>query len=487
MKTFFKLILFNLVFQLTFNVYGQGTNNLDQNINVKTKSDQVISNKFCATDHLTDILFKKFPSLKQRQEAIDRNIYLIKTGSQRSNTVLASYTIPMVVHIIHNNGSENIPDNQVIDGIQHLNDAFANVGFYDPTTGVDVEIDFCLAKQDENGEFTTGINRVQSSLTDMIMETQDLDVKNLIRWDPTEYLNFWLVNTITSQSMGPGVAGYAYFPSSHGNPEDGIVVESYLFGSSEDNSKVHVHEVGHYLGLYHTFQDGCASNNCLKDGDKVCDTPPDASTASVSCNTSINTCTTDEDDTSANNPFRPISLGGLGDQDDMFINYMDYGFQDCQSAFTAGQKDRMTISISVTRSSLLLSTTCVDPCTTSISSLFLSSDTIINIDSLVSFSNTSTGATDYTWQIDGITFSTAQDTSYVFKIKGAHTITLIASNGDPTCIKEYSKTIQVVCPFNSSFTASATNVTFGYTVDFTNNTTGATSYEWFLDGVSQGS
>lgn len=150
-------------------------------------------------------------------------------------------------------------------------------------------------------------------------------MKDLTRWDPRHYLNIWLVREITSESVGDGVAGYAYFPSSHGTREDGIVGEARWFGSSTDNSKIFAHEAGHYLGLYHTFQGGCANNDCLADGDRVCDTPPDGTTIGVSCGSTFNSCTTDDDDLSINNPFRPSGSGGIGDQNDLYIDYMDYG------------------------------------------------------------------------------------------------------------------------------------------------------------------
>jgi Pregnancy-associated plasma protein-A len=171
-----------------------------------------------------------------------------------------------------------------------------------------------------------------------------------------------LVAGINSAALGSGVAGYAYLPYSHGLPEDGIVNEASWFGSSSDNSKVHIHEVGHYLGLYHTFQNGCANLDCTLDGDQVCDTPPDGSTGASPCGISQNSCSSDEDDTSANNPFRPVLLGGLGDQNDLIENYMDYSAQACQTLFTAGQSERMNAALENERASLLGSGGCVSSC-----------------------------------------------------------------------------------------------------------------------------
>ena len=104
----------------------------------------------------------------------------------------------------------------------------------------------------------------------------------------------------------------------------------------------------------------------MTDGDQVCDTPPDNTTTSIPCGASMNSCNSDEDDTSINNPFRSISLGGLGAQNDMYQNYMDYGFQNCQDRFTDGQKARMRSALTGTRSSLLSSAGCINPAIPSI-------------------------------------------------------------------------------------------------------------------------
>ena len=182
---------------------------------------------------------------------------------------------------------------------------------------------------------------MMSSSTNVTTNRQDdIALKNNITWDQTQYLNIWLVKEITSPTQGSGVAGYAYLASAHGRPVDGVVNEARWFGSSPDNSKVHIHEVGHCLNLYHTFEGGCPNSDCMTNGDHVCDTPPGASTAAVQCNAPPNTCVTDADDISSNNPF-----ASSGDQNDMFNNYMDYGYQTCQDAFTEGQKQRMVAAL----------------------------------------------------------------------------------------------------------------------------------------------
>jgi PKD repeat protein len=260
------------------------------------------------------------------------------------------------------------------------------------------------------------------------------------------------------------------------------VNEARFFGSSPDNSKVHIHEMGHYLGLYHTFEGGCINNDCLTDGDRVCDTPPDASVAAVLCNIAVNTCSTDADDPSTNNPFRSVSLGGIGDQNDMIINHMDYGLDICRTVFTLGQKDRMVSALTLIRRSLLQSKGCEDLCPSPILLSFSPPDTSVVLGTNLNFTNTTTGATTYQWNVNGSAFSSAPNPAYIFSQQGKHTITLIASNGNNTCTVRDSITIDVKCSSEAVFSAPQ-NIKPGEAITFTNQTTGATSYEWFIDGT----
>lgn len=318
----------------------------------------------CATDLLKKL---KGESYRKKEDSINNLLY--KDTFKKHKRAGQTYVIPVVFHIVHNGGPENISDSRIIKCLKDLNEAFSNTGAYAQSAGVNTDIQFCLAVQDPDGNITSGITRTVSPLTNINMENQDSDLKNLIRWPAQDYLNVWVINEINSLSSGPGVAGYAYFPSSHGNLEDGIVIEAQWTGTSTDYSKVLIHEAGHYLGCYHTFEGGCTNSNCLMDGDRVCDTPPDASTNYVNCGATANTCTSDEDDTSPLNPFRSVGLGGMGDQVDMTTNYMDYNDLACVNMFTQGQKDRMIPAISIVRKSLLQSKGCKSPCTSPIAFL----------------------------------------------------------------------------------------------------------------------
>lgn len=448
----------------------------------------------CITDQIhqeklaTDSIYAKNHQLQQQQtyQAIQKILAQRRKNPDLLNKSAALYNIPVVVHIIHNNGTENISDAQVQQGMQDLNDAFRHEAPYNGPKGVDIEIEFCLAKQDPSGNPTNGINRVVSTLTDH-NSTNDLALKDLSRWDTKKYLNIWLVKEICMPSYGCGVAGYAYYASAHGASFDGIVNEARWFGSSKNNSKIHIHEVGHYLNLIHTFDGGCPNTNCLMNGDRVCDTPPDDSKSGVACGSSANTCTTDEDDTSLNNPFRPIALGGLGDQPDMHENYMDYSFQSCQNAFTQGQKDRMIYALTNIRSSLLTSVGCAIPCPVAIKANFTIAPAFtVNVGTTVNFTNASSNATDYEWFVNGATQSIVTNFSNLFTTAGTYQIKLIARNPaqSAACIADTTISINVVCPaLTVDFTMPNDTITAGDSFLLI-NTSSAGTFQWFVNGSS---
>jgi hypothetical protein len=338
--------------------------------------------KGCATDALMQQLYKLHPEMLEKQKQSERfyQTSFIKQANPLSTRSAAVVTIPVVVHVMHKPGTpigmnENISNAMIQTGIQHLTQAFrkqapafSGVGRNLNIVGADVELEFCLASRAPNGSATNGINRVATTLSDLdlSMGTQELALKNLSVWDQERYLNIWLVNEICN-GTNCGTAGFAYYSASHGQPEDGVVNEARFFGSSTTGSKIHIHEVGHYFNLKHTFGDAgilnCTNNNCLTDGDGVCDTPPDALDIGVICGAAQNSCASDANDTNVRNPFRSVLNGGLGDQVDLYEDYMDYSPQSCQTTFTEGQKTRMRAALEGDRIKLKSSLGCVPPTT----------------------------------------------------------------------------------------------------------------------------
>ena len=476
-----NFLLKNLLSTFTFVTIGLGFTVLAMDWtsppNPTTSTPTTVLSNYCAHDELLQAKLED-PAYFNKHLAYEKSMRdHLTNGSFGAEAI---YTLPVVVHIVHQNGPENIPDAQIFQAIQDLNDAFENVGYYDQGTGVNTEFEFCLATQDPDGNPTNGITRDVSPLTDMVLETEDIALKNVNRWDPLLYINIWVVGEITSASVGPGVAGYAYFPTSHGQAEDGIVVEAQRFGDTPSNSAVHVHEMGHYLGLYHTFQGGCVNNDCLADGDRVCDTPPDQTTAAAPCDFPQNSCDTDVNTADPNNPLTT-------DEDDMIENYMDYGDLLCYSAFTQGQTDRMTFTIENIRQSLLGSIGCLDPCPVAITASFTASSTTIDIGETVNFTNTSIDFDGSEWDVDGTVFSNATDTAFQFNQLGTFTVTLNTTNSvDSVCMQSSSLEITVVCPVGSNFLIdNPSPIGVNETVNFTNVSSNAITYEWLVNDVLQ--
>jgi len=382
------------------------------------------------------------------------------------------YIIPVVVHIIHDGGPENIPDAQIIAAIDHLNEGFAAQGYFaQQGATVNSQIQFCMAKRDPNGNATNGITRTQSPLTNMVMETEDIQTKDLSRWNPLDYVNIWVVKEISSLSLGPGVAGYAYFPSAHGGPEDGMICEAKFFGTDPSEDAVLIHEMGHYFGLYHTFQGGCQNNDCSLDGDRVCDTPPDNATHTT-C--PFNSCSTD---VAPGSPF-------LSDVDDFTGDFMDYSPFPCYHFFTAEQAIRMQATVETARASLLDSKGCLDPCTQPIVAAFSATPNPVLAGQTVTFTNNSTGATNFSWSENGLEFSQNLNASRTFNSVGTFPIVLTANNNDPNCKDTSVVNIVVECALDALFSSANSSALVGETVLFTNLTTGAApiTYEWSING-----
>lgn len=323
-----------------------------------------VESKTCGFDKMHRETLETSKQYQQRNKHFEKTVLNQENNvTQRNNPI---YTIPVVVHIMHlpadavvGTGS-NISLAQIQTGMAHLNDAFRNANDYSGgpyytnagVNSVDTEIEFFLANTDPDGLPSMGVNRVGTEHSDLYAYefgasgfTKTYEMKTLSNWDSNDYLNIWLVNSICEYSTpsGCGIQGLSTFPPSHGYLNDGIVLEGNLWGTNSDNSKAAVHEIGHYLGLYHTFEGGCTETDCQTGGDRVCDTPPDNSTSSGGAGITMNSCNNDA--TVTNSSFN-------SDVEDIYENYMDYGSSSLKNTFTPGQKTRMNATLATTRASL---------------------------------------------------------------------------------------------------------------------------------------
>ena len=301
----------------------------------------------CATEAHHAWLMQSDPQYKARflhQKAILDSLKYAPLPNDRQSPPV--YTIPVVVHVIHLGEQvgyqTNIPDQQILDAIEGLNERYANAN----GAGTDIEIQFCLATRDPNGCPTSGINRVDGSVIPGYREegvtwdgscgVDEVSVKDLSKWPTWEYYNIWVVRDICGS-----VAGYAYYPN--GNDYDGTVID--IVSMTRDNGTL-AHELGHGLNLKHTFSgddnNECPANNdCLADGDEICDTPPHRT----------NMC-------GLNNP-----CTSEGDWLNSKLNWMSYCFpSEADGRFTPDQRTRMRNTMLVDpRAALTLSEGCINP------------------------------------------------------------------------------------------------------------------------------
>lgn len=279
--------------------------------------------KHCGQTQALKNLYAKHPEIKQHADFLNQQKAQTQSVKKTSSS---HYVIPVVFHIMHQYGSENISDAQVIDAVRILNEDYqlknADTSVIVPSfknLKADVNFEFRLAKRDPNGNCTNGILHVESATTNV----GDDDVK-FDQWDPAKYLNIWVVKTIQS-----GAAGYAYYPSSaDGWPAiDGIVILSEYVGSIGSGTyfraRALTHEVGHYMDLEHVW--GSTNDPGVSCGDDgVFDTPETKGWSS--CNLSGSVCNS------------PVI--------ENVQNYMEYAY--CSKMFTLGQKQRMHDAITST-------------------------------------------------------------------------------------------------------------------------------------------
>lgn len=312
----------------------------------------------CSTDSYHELMLME-EDYYSRQRVFEDEIYRISKLGENTSKNNNLHRVPVVFHLICRPGSEpgdfyagNPDDNTVYEMfLDNLNNAFRNTGAFDQGVGADMEIEFCIAAIDTNNNPSTGITRFETELADscgLYTNSYYTDVvKQSTSWNPESYLNIWIVANLVDAS---GFATYPWFPRSF---RDGVIIDISYLSTNYMAGVMLAHEVGHYLGLYHVFHGACINNDCLSDGDKVCDTPPSSQDGFViTC--VDNTCSSDIDDLSENNPF-------TSDVNDNLRTYMNYGFPNCINQFTEGQKNRARICLENFREELINSIACESP------------------------------------------------------------------------------------------------------------------------------
>ena len=288
-------------------------------------------------------------------------------GQPKSNDI---YTIPVVVHVLHLGEAvgtgTNISDAQINSAITHLNQVYRGQTTNSP---VDFGIQFSLAQQDPNCNASNGINRVDASGIPNYSsggvdyyedggEADEYDLKDLSKWPVSDYFNIWIVPEIENNNGGAGIQGYANFFTGSNNYE-GSMMMANVFGYDPNNSNPSfnlkaprdngtvVHEFGHYLHLYHTFQgDNDADQNGIGDN---CPGDVTVGVDSDGCaDTEIHKRHTSQCKTGQNNDCTGAIFGN-----NVALNFMSYA--SCQDRLTNDQKIRARAMLSTSGISLIYS------------------------------------------------------------------------------------------------------------------------------------
>ncbi|MGQ9864058.1 MAG: choice-of-anchor J domain-containing protein [Bacteroidia bacterium] len=318
-------------------------------------------------------IYRDWPSLDAAEPLLAQTITEYKQKIANQRTVGGVYTIPVVIHIIHDGEpvgtGRNLSDAQVQSQIDVLNEDFRRQwgtrGWSNDPRAADVRIEFRLAQRTPTGAATTGIVRWNRNTNGWAAPPYnpsyiDANIKPATQWDPNRYLNIWVCE------IQGGILGYAKFPDLSGllgmpgddgmGPcnqaanQDGVVINYFCFGSQEKGpmtnpmppyhlGRTTTHEVGHWLGLRHIWGD----NNC---GDDFIEDTPTHQTNNSGC------------------PNHPKS-NACGTTDEMFENYMDYSDDGCMNIFTLDQTVRMRVVLenAPRRKSLITSPALIPPST----------------------------------------------------------------------------------------------------------------------------
>ena len=290
--------------------------------------------EYCTTHKKLQVLLQDPEFRKQFEEEqtqFRREEARYKLSGRKRGTIL---TIPVVFHVLHSGGVENISDEQIQDALAILNRDFRLQNNDAKTVHADfnslpsdVEIEFKMATLAPDGTCFRGITRTITSdtTTDGGKQVSLIRAGNDVfkgEWPGNRYLNFFICKSIG------GAAGYTYRPwGSNINMTNGIwILHTYVGSIGTSNaikSRALTHEVGHWLNLMHTWggnnNPGVMSSCDDPNQDYVDDTP---STIGVTrCNLNESSC------------------GVRANVE----NYMDYSY--CNKMFTPDQVTRMRTAL----------------------------------------------------------------------------------------------------------------------------------------------
>ncbi|GAB4039018.1 M43 family zinc metalloprotease [Spirosoma gilvum] len=453
--------MFRLVLTLLLGVFLQST------LYAQATTPEI---KRCLTMEMDSLRRLRNPglgTLNDFERELQQKMIAFKQKMQSGRLAATVITIPIIVHVVHNGetvgAGRNISQAQVQSQIATMNEDYrrrANTrGFNSNPVGADIEIEFCLAALNRQGQTMAepGIDRYNGNRATWNKDDVEGVLKPSTIWDPDKYFNIWVVDLSEAIAGGGSVVAYAQFPSQSNLPgiptaspasTDGVVCNYWAFGNAEKGNfavlrapynlgRTMSHETGHWLGLRHIWGD----TNC---GDDFCaDTPPQAS-ESRGCQVGR------------------ISCGGAN----MVQNYMDYSDDACMNIFTLDQKARIrtVMDVSPRRASLLTSNVCGTQVATRPQANFRAEAQQVLLGGQVKFYDLSGGfPTSWQWTFEGGTPSTSteQNPTVTYNQPGKFKVTLVVSNvvgqSDPVVRTEYIEVLnQGLCSDITNFAGTPT-------------------------------
>lgn len=241
---------------------------------------------------------------------------------------------PVVFHVLHVGGNENIDDAQIFDAMINLNEDFQklNADTVDVVSPFDTIIgnpnfEFRLATIDPNGNPTNGIDRIYTQLAVNATENSKINV-----WDPTKYINIWVVKSIGQSGVAALTTNPLVLPINTCSPGV-MILNDYVGTIGTGFSAIQhslTHEMSHFFGMFHLSQTfGSPGGSSCSYSDGIYDTPQQ--TSLYSCNFSENTCNDSLD-------MQSFSYWGY-DVQDMVQNFLTQTY--CSRFFTKGQAAMM--------------------------------------------------------------------------------------------------------------------------------------------------
>jgi hypothetical protein len=268
----------------------------------------------CATYEMMEEQMAADPGLRDRLNQLESfTRRMIERGEVARQEATRTIEIPVVVHVLYSNATENISDAQIQSQIDVLNEDY-NLKNADSKQ---VPTQFSKLKAD------VGVRFELAQVIRKYSSRETWAVNNNMKFstgggsdavDPSHNLNIWVCDL-------KGILGFSYYPGVPA-PYDGVVVSTWAFGkigrlyTAYNKGRTATHEVGHWMNLHHIWGDATCGNDLVDD-------TPLHNAANFGC------------------PEYPHYSTCVGTPVEMTMNYMDYTDDACMFMFSKGQKDRM--------------------------------------------------------------------------------------------------------------------------------------------------